>query len=79
MKKVDGRKNVNSSGVFPYKLTEAARKRIIRSFLETGQSTHSRLGLTIGVIIEHCIKYKIAFILKAYPCSGYYIKKIDNF
>lgn len=72
-KKVDGRKNVHSKGIFPYKLKEALRQRIIAAFLERGESVHSRMGFTIGTIIEHCIKNDINFILEAYPKSGYRI------
>ena len=76
--KIDGRKTIKSSGSFSYRLREATRKRIIASFLITGGSTHSRLGFTLGVIIEHCIKHNIPFKLIAYPSNGFQIERIPE-
>lgn len=36
MAKADGRKMVKFNGVFPYKLREVSRQRIINYFLDTG-------------------------------------------
>lgn len=76
--KVDGRKTVTSSGVFPYRLRESARQQVINSFLEKGECNHSGLGFTLGAIIEHCVKYKISFKLIAYPNAFYSIERIKN-
>ena len=72
MNKVDGRKTVKSNGVFPYRLSEAQRKRTVEAFLKTGHSVHSENAYTLGAIIEHCIKDDISFTLDRVS-NGYYI------
>jgi len=75
--KVDGRKTVTSNGVFPYRLSEAWRRRIVEMFMNTGHSVHSEGAHTLGVIIEHCIQEKIPFTLDKIM-NGYYIEKIGQ-
>ena len=65
-KKPDGRR-VTSGSVFPYRLTNAAKARVIAMFEADGQSVHSPRGMMLGVIIEHCINNDIHFKL----CRGY--------
>jgi len=73
-KKVDGRKTVTSSGIFPYRLKEASRRMVVEMFLRTGFSVHSENAHTLGAIIEHCIKEDVNFTLDR-VFNGYYIKK----
>ncbi len=74
---MDGRRIVKSDGVFPYRLREGMRRQIINMFMNSGRSFHSSRAQTLGVIIEHCIKNNIDFILKGHPDKGYYITS-DN-
>lgn len=75
--KADGRRVTKSPGVFPYQLTNAQRERIIDSFLATGSSCHSARASTLGVIIEHCQKYDIKFMIMAVPNKSYYIGRLQ--
>ncbi len=71
--KPDGRR-VTTGSVFPYRLTNAAKARIIKRFEEEGSTTHSGMGLTLGVVIEHCLKNDINF--KLYRTDGgFFIRK----
>ena len=75
MSKVDGRKTVQFMGSFSYKIRESQKQRIINRFLETESSVHSNLALTLGIIVEYCIKYNISFILTKQK-QGYFIRKL---
>jgi len=66
MAKLDGRR-IATGSVFPYRLTNAAKARVIAMFEVGGVSVHSSMGMTVGVIIEHCIQNDIHFKM----CRGY--------
>lgn len=73
--KRDGRKTIRSSGVFPYRLREVQRRRVVGNFQRDGKSVHSPLGFTIGAILEHCIREKIPFTLRGQAGKGFIICK----
>ena len=62
MAKLDGRRPTKGS-VFPYRISNAWKARIVKQFNEERASTHSGLALTLGVVIEHCIRNDIDFTL----------------
>ena len=71
--KLDGRKNAIGSA-FPYKLTNAARDRLIVNFNATGSSVHSCNGQVLGVLLEYCHLNKINFRLIKVD-HGYFLRK----
>ena len=72
--KRDGRKAATGSA-FPYRLSNAARDRLIVNFLTTGSSTHSSAGMCLGVLLEYCHKKQINFRLIKVN-HGYFIRKV---
>jgi len=73
--KRDGRKVIRSGGVFPYKLREAQRQRVVVQFLAEGKSAHGPQAFTLGAILEHCIKEEIPFTLRGASGKGFVIRK----
>jgi len=73
MSKPDGRK-ITTGAAFPYRMTNAAKARIIKMFEDTGSSTHSKLGFTLGVLLEYCHANQINFKLIKVN-HGYFLRK----
>lgn len=74
VEKPDGRKNTTGSA-FPYRISNAAKARVIEAFEERNCSTHSTLGMTLGVLLEYCHLNKINFRLVKVD-HGYYLRKM---
>ena len=71
--KPDGRRNTIGCA-FPYRMTNAAKARTIEAFEKRGCSTHSIMGMTLGVLLEHCHKNQINFRLTKVD-HGYWLRK----
>lgn len=71
----DGRRIVESDGVFPYKLHEENRQMVISNFEQLGTSVHSQHGICLGAVLEHCIKEQIPFTLKGSSKFGFIVIK----
>ncbi len=74
---LDGRKLAKGSGVFPYRVTNACKARSIKLFLTFGFSSHSSLGLTLGILLEYCHENNIDYMLVR-TSGGYHIKRIGE-
>ena len=75
--KVDGRKLATSPGVFPYRLTNACKARIIKMFLDAGSSSHSNHGYTLGVLLEYCNRYNIDYRLVRVS-TGFFLERLEH-
>lgn len=73
----DGRRIVESAGVFPYRLREGQRRVLVSSFRQSGKSVHGKEGITLSVILEYCIANAIPFVLRGSSKFGFVVKKIS--
>lgn len=58
-------------GTQPISVTQAAARRMIAAFTNSGHSCHSGLGGTLWVVIEHCKVNNILYTLKGHKGLGY--------
>lgn len=75
--KPDGRRTATGS-VFPYRMTNAYKARIIASFDTEGHSVHSCTGQCVGIVIEHCLKNNLDFQLIRTTPGGFYIERLPR-
>lgn len=71
----DGRVRLHAKhwlpGTTPLSATRAAVRAMVERFDSTGKSTHSRIGGTLWVILEHCADEYIPYVLHVHPGIGY--------
>lgn len=51
----------------------------IKRFLEHGSSSHSKMGILLVGILNHCEIEGIPYELQAHPRAGYHLKRMPDF
>ncbi len=58
----------------PMAVSRSSARNAIRMFEETGRSIHSREGLSLWVIIQHCTETRKPYSLRVDPALGFMVE-----